>query len=257
MKRNDPDRNTAAFTLAELLIVVAIIAVLVAIAIPVFASQLEKSREAVDIANVRAAYAEVMTAAISDDAGAGYGGQTMKQANGTYRAVVSPLAQHRDGWTTNVEGMSIGGVPEDEWIGTPSAGGSCTVTYDPSSDIATVDWTGGGSSGGGSSGGGSSGGGAYSVTPEQWRIAGSGLWNLMNKPNQSISVSFDENGDITSISAPDGVTEEQVRQVLSELGDADFTGVDSITVRSNNGKGGGNKKVHVVYNNGDNTNYKF
>ena len=34
------------FTLAELLIVVAIIAVLVAVAIPIFGSQLEKSREA-------------------------------------------------------------------------------------------------------------------------------------------------------------------------------------------------------------------
>ena len=44
------------FTMAELLIVVAIIAVLVAIAIPVFASQLEKSREAVDLSNVRSAY---------------------------------------------------------------------------------------------------------------------------------------------------------------------------------------------------------
>ena len=34
---------------------------LVAIAIPVFTSQLEKSREATDIANVRSAYAEVVT----------------------------------------------------------------------------------------------------------------------------------------------------------------------------------------------------
>ena len=42
------------FTLAELLIVVAIIAVLVAIAIPIFTTQLEKSRETVDIANARA-----------------------------------------------------------------------------------------------------------------------------------------------------------------------------------------------------------
>ena len=46
------------FTLAELLIVVAIIAVLVAIAIPIFTSQLEKSREATDAANIRAAYAQ-------------------------------------------------------------------------------------------------------------------------------------------------------------------------------------------------------
>lgn len=41
------------FTLAELLIVVAIIAVLVAISIPIFTSQLEKSRRAVDLANAR------------------------------------------------------------------------------------------------------------------------------------------------------------------------------------------------------------
>lgn len=37
------------------------LAVLVAIAIPVFTSQLEKSREATDLANVRSAYANVMT----------------------------------------------------------------------------------------------------------------------------------------------------------------------------------------------------
>ena len=53
--------NKKGFTMAELLIVVAIIAVLVAIAIPVFTSQLEKSREAVDAANIRSAYAEAMT----------------------------------------------------------------------------------------------------------------------------------------------------------------------------------------------------
>jgi type IV pilus assembly protein PilA len=45
------------FTLAELLIVVAIIAVLVAIAIPIFTTQLEKSRESTDVANLRSAYA--------------------------------------------------------------------------------------------------------------------------------------------------------------------------------------------------------
>lgn len=37
------------FTLAELLIVVAIIAVLVAISIPIFTTQLEKAREATDL----------------------------------------------------------------------------------------------------------------------------------------------------------------------------------------------------------------
>lgn len=60
-------KNKKGFTLAELLIVVAIIAVLVAIAIPIFTTQLEKSREAVDLANVRSAYAKVMVAAVGDD----------------------------------------------------------------------------------------------------------------------------------------------------------------------------------------------
>lgn len=59
--------NKKGFTLAELLIVVAIIAVLVAISIPIFTSQLEKSREAVDLANIRAAYAEASAAALTDD----------------------------------------------------------------------------------------------------------------------------------------------------------------------------------------------
>ena len=40
-------------------------AVLVAISIPIFTSQLEKSREAVDAANLRAAYAEVMSDVVS------------------------------------------------------------------------------------------------------------------------------------------------------------------------------------------------
>ena len=49
------------FTLAELLIVVAIIGVLVGISIPIFTSQLEKSRESTDIANLRAAKAAAVT----------------------------------------------------------------------------------------------------------------------------------------------------------------------------------------------------
>lgn len=46
-------KKNKGFTLAELLIVLAIIAVLVAISIPIFTSQLEKARRAVDISNAR------------------------------------------------------------------------------------------------------------------------------------------------------------------------------------------------------------
>ena len=48
-------RQKIGFTMAELLIVVAIIAVLVAIAIPILNTQLEKAREAHDIATMRSA----------------------------------------------------------------------------------------------------------------------------------------------------------------------------------------------------------
>ena len=77
--------NKKGFTLAELLIVVAIIAVLVAISIPIFSSQLEKSREAVDLANIRAAYAECASAVLTDDSKAGY-----------YQEV--SVKQQKDGW---------------------------------------------------------------------------------------------------------------------------------------------------------------
>ena len=52
-------RNQKGFTLMEMLIVVAIIAVLVAIAIPTFTAQLHKARVAADWANVRAYYAQI------------------------------------------------------------------------------------------------------------------------------------------------------------------------------------------------------
>ncbi len=85
MKKN----NKRGFTLAELLIVVAIIAVLVAIAIPVFNSQLEKSREAVDLANTRSAYAEAMTEFLTRDAKTG----------ATFSMAFTPKQHDFSGWT--------------------------------------------------------------------------------------------------------------------------------------------------------------
>ena len=65
-KLMEKKNNKKGFTLAELLIVVAIIAVLVAIAIPIFNAQLEKSREATDTANLRSAYAEAVATYLSE-----------------------------------------------------------------------------------------------------------------------------------------------------------------------------------------------
>jgi len=55
------------FTLAELLIVVAIIGILVAISIPIFTSQTEKAKEAADLSNLRSAFSVAATNALTED----------------------------------------------------------------------------------------------------------------------------------------------------------------------------------------------
>lgn len=58
--------NKKGFTLAELLIVIAIMAVLIAIAIPVFSMQLQKARKAVDEGNLRSAESMSVSAYLSE-----------------------------------------------------------------------------------------------------------------------------------------------------------------------------------------------
>lgn len=100
--------NKKGFTLSELLIVIAIIGILVSLGMPIFSSQLEKAREATDAANIRAAYAEMMTTIISE-------GDTTKkyQVN---------LSQQKDDWQTSFD------FPATE-IGIPKKGGIATVEY--------------------------------------------------------------------------------------------------------------------------------
>lgn len=60
-------KNKKGFTLMEMLIVVAIIAILIAIAIPTFANSLNKARVATDEANIRSGYATVMATVLTSD----------------------------------------------------------------------------------------------------------------------------------------------------------------------------------------------
>lgn len=92
-------RDRKGFTLAELLIVVAIIAVLVAISIPIFTGQMEKAREAADAANIRAQYAEVMTGAIADGRSANFGGAKRIR-----------LSQKKPGWQTDSIQKSLSAI---------------------------------------------------------------------------------------------------------------------------------------------------
>ena len=129
-------KSRKGFTLAELLIVVAIIAVLVAVAIPVFGNQLEKSREAADLANVRAAYAKVLT-----------------EANmGIYNEPVTVnLKQKQSDWQS-ADVITIGGISHsvtegdtENWIGKPGANGTCVISFDQEKGTKFV-WSGDGTS---------------------------------------------------------------------------------------------------------------
>ena len=104
----------------EMLIVIAIIAVLIAVAIPVFASQLEKTREATDLANVRSAYAQVSTEALLGDSEA---------------TVTVNLKQKQADWQS-VDPVNIGGIVHSKsqgdtvnWIGVAAPNGTCVVSY--------------------------------------------------------------------------------------------------------------------------------
>lgn len=141
-------RDKRGFTLAELLVVVAIIAVLVAIAIPIFTSQLEKSREATDAANIRSQYAQVMTDAITN--GGDVNGQT------EYGAI--DLKQKKDDWQDETLGNNLHGLFQKVDGDYPKANGTAWVEYKASESKVILHYEGEGSGNGGSSSGDSTGG---------------------------------------------------------------------------------------------------
>lgn len=125
-------QNKNGFTLMEMLIVIAIIAVLIAVAIPVFASQLEKAREATDLANVRSAYAQVSTEALLGDSEA---------------TVTVNLKQKQADWQS-LDPVNIGGIVHykdqgdtENWKGVAEPNGTCVVSYKEDYGII-LNWSG-------------------------------------------------------------------------------------------------------------------
>ena len=107
--------NKKGFTLAELLVVVGIIAVLIAIAIPVFSGQVEKAREAVDAANIRSKYAELMSDQLTGDT--------------TGKTYVVELSQEKAGWTQTFEWPENLIGAEGTANTSPYAKGTATLAY--------------------------------------------------------------------------------------------------------------------------------
>ena len=116
----------------EMLIVIAIVAVLISVAVPVPSSQLERSREAVDLANVRSAYAQVSTEALLGNTGV---------------TVTVKLKQKQAGWQS-ADPVNIGGIVHsksngntDNWKGDAAPDGTCKVTYDETHGVVLI-WSG-------------------------------------------------------------------------------------------------------------------
>lgn len=111
------EKNNCGFTLAELLIVVAIIAVLVAISIPIFTGQLEKAREAVDLDTVRSAYS---TMKYAEMLGEGPNGEKLVQehyyfylkSDGTFQQIEMHESAGSDAYKMKSHGADI-----TDWAG--------------------------------------------------------------------------------------------------------------------------------------------
>ena len=128
--------NKKGFTLAELLIVVAIIAVLVAISIPIFTTQLEKSRDAVSVANIRAAYAEASAAVLTwDGTSATSDGFAISKADtGAITVTITDIeikSQKNDEWSGEASDAAFQ-KPAD-----PGVAGTYSAAFTYASNIST------------------------------------------------------------------------------------------------------------------------
>lgn len=92
----------------------------------VFITQLEKAREATDLANIRASYAEVMVKAVTEP-------------STTVTGDAVTLTQAQDGWTTTDAQTTLeklAGAAANV-TGIPSVCGTCTIKYTAPTGAAT------------------------------------------------------------------------------------------------------------------------
>ena len=108
------------FTLVELVIIIAILAILIGVVAPTYTKYIEKSRESTDLANVRTAYDKVVM-------------ETGIEGNEDVKEIVH-LKQKIDKWQSS-DTVTIAGISHsnddpdtDNWKGYPVAGGICEVS---------------------------------------------------------------------------------------------------------------------------------
>lgn len=116
--------NKKGFTLAELLIVIAVIAVLVAIAIPAFTGALDSANKAADEANIRAAFAEFQTTMLLKQDVVDKDGKTITFATFESTYDSSP----KDG---KIDSATLAGTYYTNVLGYPSLSHSIDISKNP------------------------------------------------------------------------------------------------------------------------------